>query len=95
MDNKIFYRTEGVAVFHVSLCFSATLPNLFLPRPARFLSIISEEFAKGKEKAAKVANMMARYLNWISLLVMVIARLFTPNVLELFLATSICLQCRL
>ena len=81
---RYFIGAEGVAVFHVSLRFFGYLTQLIFAASSPLLSIISEEFAKGKEKAAKVANMMARYLNWISLLVMVIAWLFTPNVLELF-----------
>ena len=81
---RYFVGAEGVAVFHVGLRFFGYLTQLIFAASSPLLSIISEEFAKGKEKAAKVANMMARYLNWVSLLVMVIAWLFTPNVLELF-----------
>lgn len=73
-----------MAVFNVGLRFFGYLTQLIFAASGPLLSVISEEFAKGKEKAAKVANMIARYLTWISLLVMAIAWLFTPNVLELF-----------
>ena len=81
---KYFIGAEGVAVFNVGLRFFGYLTQLIFAASGPLLSVISEEFAKGKEKAAKVANMIARYLTWISLLVMAIAWLFTPNVLELF-----------
>src|SRR3989338_11498236 len=81
---RYFVGAEGVAVFHVSLRFFGYLTQLIFAASSPLLSVISEEFAKGKEKAAKVANMMARYLTWVSLLVMGIAWFFTPNVLELF-----------
>ena len=81
---RYFVGAEGVAVFQVGLKFFNYLTQLIFAASTPLLSIMSEEFAKGKEKAAKVANMMARYLTWVSLLVMVIAWFFTPNVLELF-----------
>lgn len=81
---RYFIGAEGVAIFHVGLRFFGYLTQLIFAAASPLLSIISEEFAKGKEKAANVVKMMAKYLNWISLLVMIIAWLFTPNVLELF-----------
>lgn len=81
---RYFVGAEGVAIFQVGLRFFGYLSQLIFAASAPLLSIMSEEFAKGKEKAAKVANMMAKYLTWISLFVMVVAWLFTPNVLELF-----------
>ena len=81
---RYFVGAEGVAVFQVGLKFFNYLTQLIFAASTPLLSIMSEELAKGKEKAAQVANMMAKYLTWVSLLAMVIAWLFTPNVLELF-----------
>lgn len=81
---RYFIGAEGVAVFQVGLRFFGYLTQLIFAASTPLLSIMSEEFARSKEKAAKVTGAITKYFTWISLFTMIIAWLFTPDILKIF-----------
>ena len=81
---RYFIGAEGVAVFQVGLRFFGYLSQLIFAASTPLLSIMSEELARSKEKAAKVTGAITKYFTWISLFTMIIAWLFTPDILKIF-----------
>ena len=63
---RYFIGAEGVAVFQVGLRFFGYLTQLIFAASTPLLSIMSEEFARSKEKAAKVTGAITKYFTWIS-----------------------------
>lgn len=81
---RYFAGAEAVAIFQVGFRFFGYLSQLIFAASTPLLSVMSEEFVKGKDSAAKIAIMTSKYLTWISLFAMVITWIFIPNALELF-----------